>query len=163
MEFNENTALRFKLAFNEVSEELKRKTAEALFLEIIQRWPVGELPDRHIGLSRASNSISLGSPMYLHLPDRGPYETPGIERVDEAFNSNGNTSKIFIVNDAAERNQDPYSSDIEGGLEEGSGGRMTGSSKAPNGVYGPSLDSVESRKEAIENAAINSAYIFLAS
>lgn len=127
-----------------------------LHREIVTRSPVGHpAVDLHPGKFRASNTPSVGAPVFAQLPDLPSYFIPGAEAIDALFGRIEPDMPLYEANAAASDGRNTsYASILEGGRRPDKNGRMIGSLQAEDGVYEPSVEATAAQSAIIAAAAI---------
>lgn len=140
--------------------ELRNEIVENFYYKVQELSPV------KTGRYRASHTISADVLRTVALGTLPSYPIGGAPEIEAALAGAGPGSSIFIANAAADPKNasgpggGSYAGILEGGrrqysLIEGRRVRWAGSTQAPNGIYGPSVDALIAQRVTIVGNAVS--------
>ena len=137
-----------------------REIAKALWDKILEISPIARanvagkgITSRHPGLYFSSHRISIGSPVDAGLSSAGGYSMGSVRPAGYAaingYRPEHIGSPLYFRNDAGISFDQPYPDILEQGRHVDSLGRMAGSTQAPRGIYGPSIERVDADPQIV--------------
>lgn len=136
--------------------ELGKEVVRELWLEVGERSPIGHpAQDKHPGKYQASWTVGTGELSFKHLPDLPGYPRIGEPEVDAALVEAKLGESLYLGNAGADdrRPDESYAASLEAGRRTVKG-REYGSLQAPEGIAGPAVAEVYSRRDTIIAKAI---------
>lgn len=137
-----------------------REIAKAIWDKVLTISPIARanvagkgITSRHPGLYFSSHRISIGSPVDAGLSSSGGYALGAVRPAGYAAIANFRPANVgtplVFRNDAGISFNEPYPDILEQGRHVDSLGRMAGSTQAPHGIYGPSLEQVSADPQVV--------------